>query len=64
MPLRRLIYLSAAMGKFLVDIFFEVLTSESFIKRMPRGRVLAFAGGSMEAAKNCVECRECVKRCP
>jgi len=41
-----------------------VLTSESFIKRMPRGRVLAFAGGSMDAAKNCVECRECVKRCP
>jgi len=41
-----------------------VLTSESFIKRMPSWRVIAMAGDSMENARTCIECRECVKRCP
>ena len=41
-----------------------VLCIESFLRRMPLKRVAAMAGNVMETARGCVECRECVKRCP
>ena len=41
-----------------------VLCIESFFKRMPYGRVKMMAGGAMEAARACTECRACVAKCP
>lgn len=41
-----------------------VLTVDSLIKRMPFQRVSAMIGQAMETANGCVECRECVGRCP
>ena len=41
-----------------------VLTVESFFKRMPIERTIAMAGQNMENARTCLECGECVKRCP
>ncbi len=41
-----------------------VLTVESFIKRIPRERVVAMVGNAMAAARTCVECRKCVGKCP
>lgn len=42
----------------------SVLTVESTMKRMPIEQVLALGGRSMEAARECTECRTCVARCP
>jgi len=42
----------------------EVLTVESVIKRMPFHRANTLAGQVMESARDCIECRECVGRCP
>ena len=41
-----------------------VMTVESFFKRMTFPRAKAMAEPSVEAARNCVGCRECVERCP
>jgi len=41
-----------------------VLTSESFIKRMPYARVVAMAAQVMETARTCAECHACEARCP
>jgi len=41
-----------------------VLTVESAIKRMPFDRVKGMAGRGVEAARTCLECGECVKKCP
>jgi len=42
----------------------NILTVESFMKRLPFDRASAMAGQSMETAKSCTGCRECVGRCP
>ena len=42
----------------------SVLTVESAMKRMPYDRAAGMAGRSVEAARTCIECRECVARCP
>ena len=42
----------------------SVLTVESTIKRVPYTRAQAMVGDSMESAVTCIECRECVGRCP
>ena len=42
----------------------SVLTVESFFQRMPITRTIAMAGANMENARSCIECRECVKKCP
>lgn len=41
-----------------------VLNVQSFMKRMPYGRTSAMAGRTMESARTCAECRECVGKCP
>ena len=41
-----------------------VLTIESMIKRMPFSRADFMSGKNMETARSCIECRECVGRCP
>ena len=41
-----------------------VLTVESFMKRMPVHRAKVMAGQNMETARDCIECRVCVGRCP
>ena len=41
-----------------------VLTVESSMKRMLFPRVKGMAGGNMEKARTCIECRQCVGRCP
>ena len=41
-----------------------VLTIESITKRMLFETAKAFAGGSMENARDCSECRLCVVKCP
>ena len=41
-----------------------VLTVESMIKRMPLDRVKGFAEHNIEAARSCVECRQCTEKCP
>ncbi|MCL2512931.1 MAG: aldo/keto reductase [Oscillospiraceae bacterium] len=41
-----------------------VLNVESIMKRLPADRTLAMAGHCMETARNCTECRACVKKCP
>ena len=41
-----------------------VLAIESFIKRMPYSRVCGMAEARMEAARNCIDCRMCIGRCP
>ena len=41
-----------------------VLTVESFFPRMPLERVIFMAGANIEKARGCIECRECVKKCP
>jgi hypothetical protein len=41
-----------------------VLTAKSFVRRMPRAKVMAFAGEPFKAVEGCTECRECVERCP
>ena len=42
----------------------SVLTVESSMKRFPYDRAEMMGGRSVEAARACVECRECVGRCP
>jgi predicted aldo/keto reductase-like oxidoreductase len=42
----------------------SVLTVESSMRRFPLHQAIAMGGRSVEAAKSCVECRECVDRCP
>ena len=41
-----------------------VLTVESFIKRIPYERAKVMVSGFMDSARTCIECRECVGRCP
>ena len=41
-----------------------VLSLNSFINRLPRPRVLAFAEKQMENALSCTQCGECTSRCP
>lgn len=41
-----------------------VLIAKSFAKRLPYERVINFIGPHMEKAADCVECEECVQRCP
>jgi len=41
-----------------------VLTIESMIKRMLPPRVIAMSGQNMDAARECIGCRDCVERCP
>ena len=41
-----------------------VLTIQSMIKRMPPQRAIGMGERNMETARTCIECRECVKRCP
>ena len=41
-----------------------VLTVESMIKRMPPQRAVAMSGRNMDTARTCINCRECVKKCP
>ena len=40
------------------------LNIESFIKRMPAGRVAKMAGRCFENARTCTGCRACVAKCP
>ena len=40
------------------------LTIESHMKRMPFSRASGMASKGMEAARNCIECRACVEKCP
>ena len=40
------------------------LTVKSAFKRMPPERARAFTGPAIEKAAACLECRECVSRCP
>jgi predicted aldo/keto reductase-like oxidoreductase len=42
----------------------SVLCAKSALKRMPLERARSMVGSSMEKAKTCLECGECVKRCP
>jgi len=41
-----------------------VLNVESFIKRMPPDRVIGMVSKSMEVARGCTACRNCVEKCP
>ncbi len=41
-----------------------VLVAKSFTKRMPIERVKNMIGKEISNAGECIECRECVKRCP
>jgi len=40
------------------------LVMDSSFKRMTFERACSFVGPSIEAARNCIECGECIKRCP
>ena len=40
------------------------LSMKSAFKRMPAERARAFVGGAIEKARTCIECGECIKRCP
>ena len=42
----------------------SALSMKSAFKRMPADRARSFVGPAIEKAKTCIECRECVKRCP
>jgi predicted aldo/keto reductase-like oxidoreductase len=42
----------------------SALCAESAFKRMPPDRARSFVGPSIEAARTCIACGECVKRCP
>ena len=42
----------------------NALNSKSFLKRFPLERAKMMAGEAMEKARDCLECRECVARCP
>jgi predicted aldo/keto reductase-like oxidoreductase len=42
----------------------SVLCAESAVKRMPAERARSMVGSSMEKVRTCLECGECVKRCP
>ena len=42
----------------------SVLTGESMLKRFSLEKSKALSGAAMEQAKTCIECGECVKRCP
>jgi predicted aldo/keto reductase-like oxidoreductase len=42
----------------------SVLTVESLIKRMPFERAFRMVNGSMEKARSCLDCGDCMKRCP
>jgi predicted aldo/keto reductase-like oxidoreductase len=33
-------------------------------KRMTHERALSFVGPAIEKARTCIECRECISRCP
>jgi hypothetical protein len=41
-----------------------ILLAESVTKRMPRKDAEQFLTRGMEKAESCIECRECVERCP
>lgn len=41
-----------------------MLLAESVTKRMPREQAEKFLMKGMEKAESCIECRECVERCP
>ncbi|MCL1838685.1 MAG: aldo/keto reductase [Propionibacteriaceae bacterium] len=41
-----------------------VLTIDSLIKRAPYIGVMRIAGANLENARNCIECGDCVQRCP
>jgi len=40
------------------------LSVKSAFKRMPQERALSFVGPAIEKARTCLECRECISRCP
>jgi predicted aldo/keto reductase-like oxidoreductase len=40
------------------------MSVESFFKRMPAERARQMLGPAIEKARTCLECRECVDRCP
>jgi len=42
----------------------SVLSMKSAFKRMPPERAREFVGPAAEKARTCLECRQCVKRCP
>ena len=42
----------------------SALCITSAFKRMPEDRARGFVGPAIEKARTCIECRECVKRCP
>jgi predicted aldo/keto reductase-like oxidoreductase len=42
----------------------SALCAESALKRMPPDRARSFVEPSIEAARTCIACGECVKRCP
>jgi predicted aldo/keto reductase-like oxidoreductase len=42
----------------------SVLTVESLIKRMPFEQAFKMANNGMEKARTCLECGDCMKRCP
>jgi len=42
----------------------SVLSMKSAFKRMPPDRARGFVGPGVEKARECLECGECVKRCP
>jgi predicted aldo/keto reductase-like oxidoreductase len=42
----------------------SVLTVESLIKRFEKALVFKMANAGIEKARTCLECGECVKRCP
>lgn len=42
----------------------SVLVAKSFTRRMPLERVKNMIGNEISNAYECIECRECVKRCP
>ena len=42
----------------------SALCIKSAFKRMPHERAISFVGPAIEKARSCLECRECVSRCP
>lgn len=42
----------------------SILSAKSATKRMPMSRAKSMLSDRMKDAENCVECRECVERCP
>ncbi len=42
----------------------SILPAKGSVKRMTKERAMLMLGPAIEKSKNCVECRECVSRCP